>query len=242
MRVALCLFGHLRSFDRCFNNLKTNVLDPLGPDVFAHAWTDSMGLWLPRSSIRTDPKVNPGYRTDSPPPSPEYIRAVLDQLRPVDVHLDHYYIHDERFQELTDRLKQFWSWESTNTPKSTFSMTWCREVAIAMKRRRELLQGWNYDQVICTRWDINHTKKIDLTENDPNILTFVKGGGDHPGDTWASGPSHLMDLWGDQYKGMSELIANNTMDTGPHEWQTAWFNLKQIPWINRTDIGADVLR
>jgi hypothetical protein len=38
MRSALCLSGHLRSFQATFDSLKENVIDPLNCDIFIHTW------------------------------------------------------------------------------------------------------------------------------------------------------------------------------------------------------------
>lgn len=241
MRVALCLYGHFRSFDRCWENLRQHIIEPYQPDVFAQAWVDTMGFWLPRTST-PDPRNHPGFRLDSPPVDPLYIRQVLEVLKPKDVQLDHYYLHDSRFQTIMSHLGNFHNREETHAPKSALSMNWIRGVAISMKQLHELRNDWVYDQVIVTRWDINHTIPVPIKEFDPNIITFMKGGADHPGDTWACGPSHLMDQWGAQFEGIPELVANGTMDLGPHDWQEAWFKLKQIPWINRDDLGTNVLR
>lgn len=39
MRVAVCLSGFVRSYERCFEPLKKHVIDPYGADVFIHTWT-----------------------------------------------------------------------------------------------------------------------------------------------------------------------------------------------------------
>lgn len=43
MRVALCLSGHFRSFDRTLSTLKSAIIDPFQPDVFIHTW-DKIGF------------------------------------------------------------------------------------------------------------------------------------------------------------------------------------------------------
>lgn len=39
-KIALILFGHMRTYKSCFNSLKNNLLDPLNPDVFIHTWDE----------------------------------------------------------------------------------------------------------------------------------------------------------------------------------------------------------
>jgi hypothetical protein len=42
---ALCLFGQMRTYDRCFQYLNEYLLNPLDPDIFIHTWQDPGGTW-----------------------------------------------------------------------------------------------------------------------------------------------------------------------------------------------------
>lgn len=44
MRVALCLSGHLREFEKAYPSIKTHLLDVFQPDVFISTW-DERGYW-----------------------------------------------------------------------------------------------------------------------------------------------------------------------------------------------------
>lgn len=44
MRVALCLSGHLRSFERTWQSLRKFIIDPLQADVFIHTW-NTLGVY-----------------------------------------------------------------------------------------------------------------------------------------------------------------------------------------------------
>lgn len=44
-RIALCLFGQMRTYETCYKYLKRNVLDELDPDVFIHTWKNRGGTW-----------------------------------------------------------------------------------------------------------------------------------------------------------------------------------------------------
>lgn len=241
MRVALCLYGHFRTFNRCYQNLKNHVLDIYHPDIFTSAWTDTMGFWQPRDQT-PDAFNHPGYYLESPAVPQEYIDTVFNVLRPKYMYIDSYTNLDANFQGLMEQLKDFHNNDPNHAPKSCLSMNFIRQQAIQLKRRYEIENNFVYDHVIVTRWDINHSLPIDLNKFDPDVITFEKGGGDHPGDTWAAGPSALLDLWGEQFNGIQELVDAKTMSLGPHEWQTAWFNHKKIPWVNRTDIGTHFIR
>lgn len=241
MKVALCLYGHFRSFVRCYDNLRKHVLEPYQPDIFGAAWVDTMGYWFPRHAT-PDAFNHPGYYLESPAVTEEYIQGIMQALQPKFLYINRYSELDAEFQNLMEGLKIFHNNDPNHAPKSALSMNFIRAQSIKLKYEFEQKNEFKYDKVIVTRWDINHTLPINLSEFNPNIITFEKGGADHPGDTWAIGPSNLLDLWGQQFYGIQELVNNNTMSLGPHEWQWAWFNHKQIPWVNRSDIGTQVIR
>lgn len=40
MKIALCISGQMRTFERAYPSIKRHILDPLSPDVFIHTWSD----------------------------------------------------------------------------------------------------------------------------------------------------------------------------------------------------------
>jgi hypothetical protein len=44
-KVALCLFGQMRTYRKCLPHLKREIIDPLEPDIFIHTWRDRGGTW-----------------------------------------------------------------------------------------------------------------------------------------------------------------------------------------------------
>ena len=238
MRVALCLHGHFRTFDQCWDNLRRHVIEPYQPDVFAMAWMDHMGNHLSPPDT-ANPHQHPGFSTDSPPVPISYVRSVMDVLQPLDMHLDHYHLHDARFNEMVTELSAHHHPWPHHRPKGTLSLNWIRHANVEMKRKQEQRQGWCYDRVICTRWDIDHSVPLQLEQHDPNVMSLVNvHGPDVTSDIWASGPSHHMDTWADQINHIDELVETGTFSLGTHEWMKAWFIHRGIPWQNRDDLGV----
>ena len=59
-RIALCLSGHVRTFERTFPGLKRHLLEPHDPDVFIHTWSvvgHQNTSWRPRPS--DDTRISP---------------------------------------------------------------------------------------------------------------------------------------------------------------------------------------
>lgn len=242
MKVAVCLSGHFRSFNRIYQSIINNLIEPNHADVFIAAWVDNMGNWLPRTAT-PNPRNHPGFRLDSPVVSCEFISDVITILKPKAMHLDHYFLHDQQFQTMLHQYNDWHSSDIHHAPKSTLSMNWIRQVSIKLKYWYEQQHNFMYDYVVYTRFDIEHRKRLDISQLDSNIITCCKGGADwHPGDIWFGGPSNLMDTVGNQFSNIDELIDAKTFNFGPHEWQYAYFKYKQIPWINSTALDVWTVR
>lgn len=231
LRVALCIFGHFRCFDKCYDNLKNNVLDPLQPDVFAHAWVDSTGYFL-HPHVTPDPINHPGFDVSSPKPSMEYIKSVIDRVNPVDIHLDHYYLHDKRFADMVEKYDAYKNYNPAHRPKGTISLNYARSCAIAMKRQYELIHQFKYDRVIVTRWDIQHTTPFDLSTYDPNVLAVsnIHQVDDLIGDIFNISGSDIIDTFGEQVEGIDKLVEAGRFNLGAHEWMREWIEYNNIPW------------
>ena len=65
MKTAVIFHGHFRCFDQTWPDTKRNLIDVLDPDIFAFAWTDSMGHHLPPGES-IDPENHPGYAPGDP--------------------------------------------------------------------------------------------------------------------------------------------------------------------------------
>ena len=55
MKVALVIHGHFRNFNKLWDSWKSFLIDPVDPDIFAYAWGDSMGNYIPpQDSVMLD--------------------------------------------------------------------------------------------------------------------------------------------------------------------------------------------
>jgi hypothetical protein len=228
MRVALCLFGHFRTFDSCFPNLKSNLLDRYNVDVFGAAWTDNTGAFIqPENS--ENPRNHAGFDTSTLPVDDDYISAVKDKLKPINLHLDQYYKHDLKFQEIVDTVysKKPHSYVP-HRPKGTLSLNYIKWMSIKIKKDYEIKNNFVYDRVICTRWDINHVRPVELEKYDSNALTINDRYNPVPDDLWGCGSSAVLDIWGDQYNGLYEVENLPEFYIAPHEWMKTWLEYKNV--------------
>lgn len=243
MSIALCLYGHFRCFDQCWPQLYNNLLIPNNiSDIFAVSWADSMGLY--KEPVATsNPITHMGYNENSPGVQPNYLAQVMQFVQPKSVHLDNYFLHDERFSSMLDTLNDFHHPDKNHRPKGTLSQVYGRCTSLALAQKYEEQHSFTYDRIICTRWDIDYNKVIDLNNLDPNVISMDgMYGHDVISDAWACGPSVAMRLWGRQFSDIDLLVKLSTMNLGPHEWLMSHFTAHKIPWTNCPDLGIYIRR
>ena len=233
MKVALVLTGHLRCFDTIWEETKRNFIDIINPDIFAFTWNDSMGNYLPPLQTQ-HPDHHPGYNLESPPVLPEYLESVRERINPKVFITESYMDHDAKFQAMVES----WRWVTGfldvpaggHRPKGCLGMVWSRSKIIQAKAAYEREHNIKYDAVVVTRWDVYHRAAIHNVLHVPDVINAAGAPDRHPWDYWTSGPNNLIDIWGQQWDGMQELIDINTFNTSPHLWQTNWFAHKNVPW------------
>lgn len=241
-RNALCLYGHYRSFNDCYKNLKANVLDPNNiTDIFAFLWIDSIG-WFKHPELSIDPKNHCGYE-ESVALSTNSLINVLNKLNPKRLSFENYDLKDDYFSLIINDLADWHHPNVYHRPKGTLSQVYGRCTSIRLKDIQEKQQGWQYDKVIVTRWDIDYGHPIILDGLNSDVITMDgMYGSEVISDAWACGDSHQISLWGQQFNGISTLVKNQTMNLGPHEWLKAWFDHMQIKWFNDSSVGITIRR
>lgn len=243
MKVALCLSGHFRTFNECWPSLKVNLLDRYDVDIFASAWIDSTGDFYPIEWVE-DTYNNNGYAPGTQPVTTEYIQTVIEKLKPKDIHLDHYWLHEDRFAQIVKDVYRYRpGTDFKHKPKVPLSMNWQRYVAVKLKQQAEVRQGWKYDIAISTRYDIEYTKPMILEELDLNLLTvpnrFTHVGTD---DIWGVGPNHVIDTWADQINHIEALAVRNDFYLQVHQWLFQWLEFNNIKWQDSGNLGIGIRR
>lgn len=241
--VALCLYGHFRTFDDCWKNLKSNIIDINSiSDIFISSWSDSMG-WFQHPENSVDHRAHPGFDLSSEKPSNEYIDSVLSKLNPRQYSIESFKKYEPYFDQVLKNLEQWHHPSPVHRPKGTLSQVWGRCSSIGLKKAYEEKHGFKYDAVIVTRWDIFHNKPIAVDTFDLNYVTLDgMYGPDVISDAWACGPSNLIDLWGLQFASISDMVRTNIMSLGPHEWLRSHFDYYDISWKNDPSINIAIKR
>lgn len=243
MKIALCLYGHFRCFDDCWPNLRDHLMVPNGiHDVFAASWTDSMGHFQHPESC-PNPRHHPGYDAASSAPAADYIATVESRLRPVNTNFQAFGAIEPRLAQMVEGLQRWHHPSVHHRPRGTLGQVHGRCTSIQLKRQHEREQGFTYDRVVVTRWDVDHPRPVVIRDLPDQVLTMDGMYGSNViSDAWACGPSRLADLWARQMDDIPFLIQEGTMSLGPHEWLRAHFDRHGIPWHNHPGLGVYIRR
>lgn len=149
-RVALCLFGQMRTYKETYDFLYENVIEEFDPDIFIHTWKEVGGTWKESGSINSgevsEDELEQLY-------SPESV--VIEEFQ------QEYYerLGDVEVPEKVKRLDTF--------KKGAIPMFYKTYKVNELKREAEIERGSTYDIVILVRPDLIILEKLtaEIVEN-----------------------------------------------------------------------------
>ena len=181
MKIAMCVCCHLRTYDRCHENLKRNVIAPMQAaghqvDVFLHTW-DSRSNYSNKSWWSDPTKNTILHNLAIQPVTSELVKSIYNVK---DFLIEHQPLNlptpDMRTE--LDLVYVSRAYESANK-------------ALYLSKKHG-----NYDVTFLTRPDINYTTKIDVKELEykclmtpPHNYFLAKGG---LSDVWLFGPTDII--------------------------------------------------
>jgi hypothetical protein len=153
MKVALIMYGHLRTYKKCFDKLKENFLDTYNPDIFIHTWDETEART--RSWHNRHTKVEKVDR--------KLINEIKQMYNPKALSIDsqHAVANDK------------------TTPNNLISakgqqyMLYSMFAANKLKRDYEVKNNFRYDTVIKIRPDIMLLSPLTLTKQKPNCVSIA---------------------------------------------------------------------
>jgi hypothetical protein len=167
-KIALCIYGQIRSFELVKESLKNNLIDIYDMDIFIHFW----------NRYDNSIKVNEG------------------QFNHVNGDIEYGNFNETSIDEILNFLKPklFKIEEPIEYAKNTESMFYSMEQVNNLKKEYESRYNFEYDIVLRTRIDLYHNSKINLLENDLINIINRPGGCGGFNDWLAFGNSKNMNL------------------------------------------------
>ncbi len=214
MRVALLLSGQVRSFADNWPSFQRHILDKL-PTSYVDVFCHAPDE--PESRILLDYDF----------------RQVLIEKMPV--------IPDQQYRAVADMPGKAW-YPPSFVAQAHLRRLWALVQVGAMLAHAEVLQGWQYDWVIRSRYDIEFTSDIeDLSQLDPQAIyvpKFASWGGLN--DRFAFGCSNAMHLYCNAWHTKDEALKEQGR---MHSESHCKWHLEDRPYpIARTSILFDTVR
>jgi len=213
LKVAICISGHLRTFESNFQSLKDNILNKYDCDIFVHTW-DLMG-----SAHRfTDNKL---HLVDAN----KYLEKIQLLYKPKKIIIEPF-----RYFELTETVQR------GNIPgrdgAGTVSMFYKIEACNTLKKEYEQEKGMTYDCVIRFRSDLNIEAPLPIGPHTDLTALHVPVYGNYGGinDQLAFGNSAVMDSYSSLYSNIENLI-NAGANLNPEKILMAQINYHNLPII-----------
>ena len=230
MRIAFCVSGQPRFFEKGYSFFKTNLFDTNSDcqiDTFIHSWFDSDKIGTPYDSSSWNINRSDVVRADTQSRINELYapkKMILEKQR-------HFPL-----------ARDYSSFMAKTPPHILFSLSYSIMQSIELKRSYELENGFTYDWVIRGRFDWALMTPIKLSNYDNNGFNIP---GDIPGDDmndqFAFSSSANMDHYAKLHHNIDDIwVAGKTRLSG--ESLLGRHLLNSNTPILRQDINYSIIR
>jgi hypothetical protein len=151
MKVAVCLAGHMRTYEKTYDAWYKNILEPYSPDVFIHTWMNG-GQWKVQHDTH-----HADHGTVLIDDSEINLTDIKNKFNPVGFVAESYSTRKEVIEQMAkpvyewrDSLEELYHEYRVNSYISAFYKVWSCNV---LKLERESIFG-TYDMVIMSRPDV----------------------------------------------------------------------------------------
>lgn len=213
MKIALCLSGHLRDFEKTYPSLNNNLIND-NVDIFIHTW-DKLGFSCPYKTDHTlndtNTKLNSINNTYNPKKIIIEPSSFIEELK---LHGNEYAPHLRNEPKHVGHMASMF-----------YKIYACNE----LRKKYELDAGIKYDLIIRCRSDLYFTSKINL-DNIPSKTIVLPKSSSNPdwyNDQFAIGSSDEMDLYSSFFFDIPEYFKQRN-EFYPEKFMVWSFNKKML--------------
>ena len=199
MKVALCISGELRSYQKTFQELKNNIIDKLNPDIFIYSWNDVGGTWKARAQ---DNKYN-GFFVDDFNRYDKLEKNVEKLYSPRKIVLEEFKeSYKDKIKNVSRPHELIRNTDKNRWSKYNLPMFYTMYECNKLKSEAEKEDGKKYDLVIKARTDVRFPEIPKNIINKLDVLWYYPK--DHNeahivSDKFAFSNSDIMDYYCDVF-------------------------------------------
>lgn len=227
MKVAICLSGHLRTYDKCVSSLMSYFVYPFKADIFCHTW-NSIG-----NPYSTKGNIDGAFTR---PLTHAEKNNFISLYKPKKFIID-----DKPYSPLPQDDKDFLNQFSG----PMFDMFYGVKMANELKCLYEKENNFKYDLVIRCRYDLKFKKSLDVKNMiiNHNNIYIPNFGNWHDGanDQFAIGSSYAIDVYSTYYDNVVNLFSYLNRSTSVEEALLFHLQNNNINII-KANIDYDILR
>lgn len=214
MKVALCISGHLRKFEKTYQSLNDCFIKKYSPDIFIHTW-DTLGYL---SNYRSDSTIENTYKKI------DRINKIFAPKKIV--------IEPSSFIDVLKKEGDIYAPHLKNEPKHVghmASMFYKIYACNELRKRFELENNIQYDWVVRSRSDLMFSQQIVLPNREKNCIwlpQLISSPGWYT-DQLAIADSVGADLYSSMYFDIEEYFKNK-MEFFPEKFVFWSLNKKNL--------------
>jgi len=247
MKIALCLTGHVRRYESCRDRLFYAIVSKFRPDIFIHSW-DEQGLGLNGRSkdalneetlevIRKNARYGDSYV--------EYKRggsvitsSYFAHMNPKQVVIEKYSDVEPEILNIAERITNK---RSFDYPPNFLSSQRKGYLCDQLRIQHEQENGFTYDAIIKTRFDIMYQAYFDIHENLDVLRIPYAQSYDIFSDIFAISNGTTMEKYCSFYPKVETFVKDN-VHFNPHEVLLEHVKREGIEFVIDSDLNLDILR
>lgn len=221
MKIAVCLSGHMRDFDRKFASLHECLVRDNDADFFIHTWETF------------------GYSVNNPGSMAQYGRDGFDRRSP---RIDSTHVHDlynpvslvvedfEKFEPAINREASYFTRRREGTRVENL-ISLHRKIFLTDRLRQdyEEMSGVRYDVVVRARPDLLYEREVRFDEHDLSLVTTPEElSFGVVSDAFAFGAPDVMTRFCGFYPRMKETYDTMGSVINPHTFLLDWFHFSGV--------------
>lgn len=243
MKIALCMSGHIRTFDKTYQSWYDNLISQYNTDLYLHLW-DSVG---PKDMSQHNLDFKSGVDQSNMFNVENFVKTYGTSVN-YSLFVESYDVH---YQKFSDRAVSWYEQRdkqglrTIDRPLANFSMYY------KWYKCNELIEYKDYDLVIRTRPDIalNSRLPIECFVDSSQMYIPVAGswGGDEISDYMTIGTQEQITKFCDLYNNLDEMyecaVANGdfTKVLYPHRMFHFWMERQNLNY-KACDINCEIVR